>query len=122
MTHAERSAATRQRLLDAAAHVFAEDGFRSATIQRICRRANANIAAAHYHFGDKTGLYAAVFEYAAEVAARDAPPETANGTPAEAQLRAHVTSMLTRLLDPQRPAWLARLIAREMIEPTPALD
>lgn len=27
--NAERSAATRQRLLDAAAHVFAEDGFRS---------------------------------------------------------------------------------------------
>ena len=56
-----RSHATRQRLLEAGLEVFARDGFRGATIERICRRAGANIAAAHYHFGDKRRLYAAVF-------------------------------------------------------------
>jgi TetR/AcrR family transcriptional regulator, regulator of cefoperazone and chloramphenicol sensitivity len=122
MTNAERSAATRQRLLDAAAHVFAEDGFRSATIQRICRRADANIAAAHYHFGGKAELYGAVFEYAAELAERQYPPEDGHDAPAEERLRAHITAFLTRLLDPHRPAWFARLLAREMIDPTPALD
>ena len=60
---ATRSTATRQRLLEAAGEVFAEDGFRKATIQRICGRARANIAAAHYHFGDKARLYTAVIEY-----------------------------------------------------------
>ena len=69
MTHAERSADTRARLLEAAVEVFAEEGFRGATIQRICKLAGANIAAAHYHFGDKEGLYAAVFEYAERNAA-----------------------------------------------------
>lgn len=122
MTNAERSAATKQRLLEAAAHVFAEDGFRSATIQRICRRANANIAAAHYHFGGKAGLYAAVFEYAAALAERQYPHEDGHAAPAVERLRAHITAFLTRLLDPQRPVWFARLLAREMIEPTPALD
>jgi AcrR family transcriptional regulator len=122
MTHAERSAATRQRLLDAAAHVFAEDGFRGATIQRICRRAGANIAAAHYHFGGKAALYTAVFEYAEQLAAREPLVQDGDAAPPEEHLRAYVTAFLTRLLDPQRPVWFPRLLAREMIEPTPALD
>ncbi len=79
MTHAERSADTRARLLEAAVEVFAEEGFRGATIQRICKLAGANIAAAHYHFGDKEGLYAAVFEYAERHAAERTPAETAEG-------------------------------------------
>ena len=52
-----RPPATRQRLLEAALEVFARDGFRGATIERICRKAGANIAAAHYHFGDKRRLF-----------------------------------------------------------------
>src|SRR5512147_1143717 len=122
MTHAERSAATRQRLLDAAAHVFAEDGFRGATIERICRRAGANIAAAHYHFGAKQRLYAAVFAHAERVAQADTSKEPAHaGAPAE-RLHALVASFLRRLLDPGRPAWMAQLLAHELIDPTPALD
>ena len=122
MTHAARSADTRARLLEAAVEVFAEEGFRGATIQRICKLAGANIAAAHYHFGDKEGLYAAVFEYAERNAAERTPAETAEGAGPEERLRAHVASFLSRLLDPGRPAWIARLLARELIDPTPALD
>ena len=40
-----RAAGTRRRLLEAAGEVFAEHGFRAATVQEICRRADANIAA-----------------------------------------------------------------------------
>jgi AcrR family transcriptional regulator len=120
MKPTSRSVDTRRRLLEAAADVFAADGFRNARIQTICRRAGANIAAAHYHFGDKEGLYAAVFEYAEEQA-RAHPPEVLHGPPEE-RLRLMITSFLARLLDPERPAWFARLLAREMIDPTPALD
>src|SRR5262245_45966467 len=117
-----RSHATRQRLLEAALDAFARDGFRGATIERICRRAGANIAAAHYHFGDKRRLYAAVFAHAERRALVSAPPESAAaGTPA-ARLRAHVVSFLHRLLDPNRPAWMAQLLAHELLHPTPALD
>jgi AcrR family transcriptional regulator len=123
MKQAERSADTRRRLLEAAVEVFAEDGFRNATIERICRRARANIAAAHYYFGDKQGLYTAVFEYAEQQRVQqDAILGDGNGMPPEERLRAYVAAFLSRLLDPQRPAWLARLLARELIEPTPALD
>ena len=112
MGHAARSADTRARLLEAAVEVFAEEGFRKATIQRICKLAGANIAAAHYHFGDKEGLYTAVFEYAERQAAERTPPESTDGAGPEERLRAHVTSFLSRLLDPGRPAWIARLLAR----------
>jgi TetR/AcrR family transcriptional regulator, regulator of cefoperazone and chloramphenicol sensitivity len=122
MAHPEgRSHATRERLLDAALEVFARDGFRGATIERICRRAGANIAAAHYHFGDKRRLYAAVFAHAERIARADGVAPEIAGPPA-ARLRAHVASFLHRLLDPDRPAWMAQLLAHELIDPTPALD
>ena len=40
-----RSQTTRHRLLEAGLEVFARDGFRGATIERICRKAGANTAA-----------------------------------------------------------------------------
>jgi len=121
---AARSAETRRRLLEAAVEVFAEEGFRNATLQEIARRANANIAATSYHFRSKEGLYAAVFDYAERHAATaDSVPENGDGAASpEERLREHVTSFLSRLLDPSRPAHFARLLARELVDPTPALD
>jgi len=52
---------TRWRLLQAATEVFAEVGYRAATTREIARRAGVNLAAIHYHFGDKAELYREVF-------------------------------------------------------------
>jgi AcrR family transcriptional regulator len=117
-----RAQETRRRLLDAALEIFARDGYRGATIARICRRAGANIAAAHYHFGDKQHLYQAVFEQAERRARVDAPTERSARSAPAVRLRAHVAAFLRRLLDPGRPAWMAQLLAHELIDPTPALD
>jgi len=116
-----RSSETRQRLLEAAAEVFADGGYRRATIAKICRRAGTNIAAVHYHFGDKQGLYAAVFDYAQRRASREDATVDEAASP-EDRLRAHVATFVGRLLDPQRPAWISRLLAHELIEPTQILD
>jgi AcrR family transcriptional regulator len=124
-THATpRSAATRRRLLEAAGEVFAAKGFRAATIQQICRRAEANIAAVHYHFGDKARLYAAVIKYADQCAREHVSQDGTAAPPANAEdrLRTHLEAFLSRLLDQGRPAWHAKLMAREMIDPTSALD
>jgi TetR/AcrR family transcriptional regulator, regulator of cefoperazone and chloramphenicol sensitivity len=117
-----RPSETRERLLEAAAEVFADGGYRRATIAKICRRAGANIAAVNYHFGDKQGLYAAVFEYAQRRASTEDTTAVDEAASAEDRLRAHVTTFVGRLLDPRRPAWIARLLAHELIEPTQVLD
>jgi len=119
-----RSIETRRRLLEAAGEVFAEQGFHHATIQAICQRAGANIAAVHYHFSDKERLYRAVIEYADRCANESYPVDGLErpGATVEDRLRARIQSFLLRLLDEGRPAWHGKLVAREMIEPTAALD
>ena len=112
-----RSSETRQRLLEAAAEVFADGGYRTRHHRQDLPARGANIAAVHYHFGDKQGLYAAVFDYAQRRASREDATVDETASPEE-RLRAHVTSFVGRLLDPQRPAWIARLLAHELIEPT----
>src|SRR5262249_41413686 len=118
----DKTLETRQRLLEAAGEVFAEHGFRDATIREICEKAKANMAAVHYHFGDKKEIYGAVFDYARTCAVAQFNDLTSPGTPVEERLRAFVRAVLKRFFDEGRPAWLGKLVAREMIEPTKALD
>src|SRR5262249_39562826 len=113
---------TRQRLLEAAGEVFAKHGFRDATIREICEKAKANVAAVNYHFGDKEELYASVFDYARTCAVAQFDGLVAQTTSPEARLRTFVHAVLTRFFDEGRPAWLGKLVAQEMIEPTKALD
>jgi AcrR family transcriptional regulator len=114
---------TRQRLLEAAGEVFAERGFRMATVRDICQRAKANLAAVNYHFGDKERLYAAVLQYTFHCA-EHYPLDLGLGAEAsvEERLRAFIRSHLFSLLAEGRPAWHRKLMAREMAEPTRALD
>src|SRR3954468_15221922 len=63
-TEPNLSEATRTRLIEAAGKVFAEQGFKAATVRDICTAAGANVAAVNYHFGGKEGLYAAVLRFA----------------------------------------------------------
>lgn len=51
----------RERLLSAAAALFAERGFADAPVRDITRRAGCNVAAVNYYFGSKDQLYVAVF-------------------------------------------------------------
>lgn len=60
----QSQAKPRQRLLEAAGELFAEKGFRLAGTREICRKAGTEIAAIHYHFGNKENLYEAVLRYA----------------------------------------------------------
>lgn len=113
---------TRQRLLEAAGEVFAEHGFHDATVREICEKAGANVAAAHYHFGDKEELYAAVFDYAKSCAGVELETALAGVTDAEERLRVFVHSYLTHFFDRGRLAWFGKLVAQEMIQPTKVLD
>jgi AcrR family transcriptional regulator len=110
---------TRQRLLDAAGEAFAEKGFKAATVRDICRKIPVNIAAVNYHFGDKERLYVEAVKLA-HCAREFPPPDWPPGTAPAVKLRHFVRQLLTNLLDPTRPDWHARLMMREMAEPTEA--
>src|SRR5688572_22180100 len=119
-----RQEKTRQRVLEAAGEVFAEQGFRAATVREICARAGANVAAVNYHFGDKARLYTEVLLYAHACATAKYPSGlgVADDAPAAERLHAFVLSFLKRVFDEGRPAWHARIMTREMAEPTGAMD
>jgi AcrR family transcriptional regulator len=115
---------TRSRILEAAGEVFAEVGFRCATVRMICERAGVNGAAINYHFRSKEDLYYEVLKYWHEFAINKYPPLLGadENVPPEEQLRVFILSLLYRILDKGKPAWFGRLMGREMAEPTRAFD
>lgn len=56
----KRGGSPRERILGAAAEVFAEHGFDGAGVDEIARRAGVNKAMLYYHVGGKAALYAEV--------------------------------------------------------------
>jgi AcrR family transcriptional regulator len=61
-TQGERRAETRQRLLDAAAELFAERGIEASSVDAIAERAERTSGAVYDHFGGKSGLLFALLE------------------------------------------------------------
>ncbi len=115
---------TREALLAAAAVVFGESGYRNARVREICRKAGANVAAVNYHFGGKEALYAAVLKRGLRRMLERFPPD--GGVPGDAdprdRLHGFVRSFLLRIFASGPDSGHGRLLAWEMIEPTPALD
>jgi AcrR family transcriptional regulator len=61
-TQGERRAETRQRLLDAAAELFAARGIEGSSVDAIAERAERTSGAVYDHFGGKDGLLFALLE------------------------------------------------------------
>lgn len=115
---------TRSRLLHAAGEVFADHGFRAATVQMICQRAGANVAAVNYYFRNKESLYHEALQFGRhlEIYHQEAFRQTIRNQPALA-LELFIHDFLGRLLSQSaRPQWYTRLVVREMAEPTAGLD
>ena len=112
------SVQTRARLLDAARQVFSQRGFQGATVREICRRAEANGAAVNYHFGSKDGLLAEALNFAPLAALQKV---NASESP-KVRLRLFIRDFMLMLLDEKNPSSQCRILARELVDPTPALD
>lgn len=122
--------ATPARLLDAAIELFAQRGFHGTSIRDIADRAGANVAAGHYHYGSKDGLYLEVLRAQfAEVRAQLERRGLARSVSALRRasrrelvglLEARIATMLDMLLGPP-PAPHGALMLREMCDPTDAM-
>ena len=53
---------TKQRILDAAERLIAEQGYAATSLRQIIAEAGVNLAAVHYHFGSKDELLTAVIQ------------------------------------------------------------
>lgn len=120
----QRDRETRERVLKAAAQLFADRGFKKVTVRDICRTARANVAAVNYHFGDKGGLYREVLQLAIGImrATSEAAREAGAGQPADERLRRYIQVSLCRVMRDSNATWISRLINREIADPTPAFD
>ena len=111
---------TRERLLNAAREEFSQHGFQGATVREICRRAEANVAAVNYHFGSKDGLFAEALNFA-PLKAMQLANVKADEDP-EVRLRLFIRDFMLMLLDETNGSLPCRIMARELADPTPALD
>ncbi|GAC1299732.1 MAG: CerR family C-terminal domain-containing protein [Isosphaeraceae bacterium] len=117
---------TKKRLLEAAGEEFAEKGFEKATVRGICERADANIAAVNYHFGDKEQLYArtVIEAHRCEMEEPEGAMDAISGVdePRE-QLKLFIGHFLKRVLAVQEEqSWHQTIMLRELLRPTQASE
>lgn len=105
------AAASRERLLEAAAREFAARGFDGAKVDRIAAEAGVNKAMLYYHFTNKAALYRDILRdvFGAVAEAVEAVP--AAGGPPDAQLRAFIAAIARSAVAQPHfpPIWLREL-------------
>jgi AcrR family transcriptional regulator len=127
-THRSDGVEARNRLLDAALQLFAETGFAKTSTRQIAQAAQVNIASISYYFGDKAGLYRAVFRdprrkprLGLTTDATDAIDARLTDQPGFS-LRESLQGLLVGFTDPLKQGDVMqccmRLHFREMLEPT----
>jgi len=116
------AAGTKERLLESACRVFADKGYRDATIAEICHEAGANNAAVNYHFGDKASLYVEAWRLAFQRSMEAHPPDggVPQGAPAEERLRGRVLALMHRMLDQGSHEF--DIMHSDMVNPTGLLE
>ena len=123
----DQNISTKERILAAAGDIFGAKGFKDATIRTIAQAANVNIAAINYHFRDKEGLYRTVLEEVFHLGFTRFPATMGLAPDAdpEERLRAFIRAMFYRLQSKEGWGGIAgrgRLIAREILDPSPAFE
>lgn len=123
MADAATDSGPRDRLLQAAAELFAARGYDGTAVRGIVARAGTNLNAVNYYFGGKRALYLEVMrsQFALNQKATSLQPGAA-GQPESLQARLHgfVLATLRRFLDSR--SLLPRLTALEILNPSPAFD
>jgi len=114
------SKATRDKIIKAASHVFARNGYEGAGIRAIVAKADVNQAAINYHFGSKEGLYRAVLQAALRALMKDDDaPQNPDTLPREAALRWFVRRQLRPMTARDELSEYVRIFNWETLKPSP---
>ncbi|MFW6161312.1 MAG: CerR family C-terminal domain-containing protein [Planctomycetota bacterium] len=117
---AQSEADTRQRVLESATQLFADNGFHETTVHEICDAAQANIAAVNYYFGSKRQLYDAAWRHAYQLTseATDLNPQWNQNRPPEELIKAFIKARVRDAFSegPSRYFW--DILMKEHAEPT----
>src|SRR3989442_3597167 len=95
----EQRALTRARVLEAAARVFAREGFHGASVHEIAREAGATTGAIYSNFAGKEDLYLAVFEEHVATQIREYTERFGGGHDVDERSRAGADYWMARLRD-----------------------
>ena len=116
-----RKETTQQKLIRAAIKVFAEKGFRDATVRQICKQAGtANVNAVNYYFDSKEQLYRQVLELIFAEYDRQSPEDFPDQTPEE-QLKSYITTFC-KILYKKGGSDATAILVEEFTKPSPFLE
>jgi AcrR family transcriptional regulator len=122
------TALTKKRILDAAEQVFAEDGFKGASLRHITELARVDLGAVRYHFDSKTCLFGEVIRRRVDPLCEERlrrldALEAAHplGAPLESLIEAFLRPALGLVNEPGGNAWI-KLIGRVRVEPGDYLE
>lgn len=113
---------TKERVLEAACEVFAEKGYRDATVQDICSAAGANVAAVNYYFGTKRGLYLAVWQHLYNVVQQQYLGKVVEIADPTARLREIIHQRVKHAFDDGPAGRFRKMIQAEVGDPTEVHD
>ena len=115
-------AEAREQLLECALRLFSDKGFAKTSTREIAQAAGVNLASISYYFGDKAGLYRAVFTEPMGSASNDIGLYSEPGLTLSQALSGFFTRFLEPLKQGERVQLCTRLHFREMMEPTGLWD
>ncbi len=112
----------RARLLAAGLRLFAQQGYAKTSTRELAESAQVNVASISYYFGDKAGLYRAVFTEPLGSPSDDLARYAGTDLSLEDALRGFYAGFLEPLKQGETARWCMKLHFREMLEPTGLCD
>ena len=116
--------ATKEKILKIALHEFALKGYRQTTTRDILTKADANIAAISYYFGNKDGLYTEILKtireklgHILEDVANQADPDL-NPKKSALVLKAFIHKLVSLVCSDKVDADMCMIYIREYMEPS----
>lgn len=112
----------RAHLCRVATQVFAEKGYAKASTREICAAAGVNVAAIHYYFGGKAGLYRAIFLQPVQALVHETVQAVQGDASLEAALGTMYGNFMALVTTAKGGEHLIRLHAREMLDPSGVVE